>query len=163
MDLPDAPFYRRWSFILAGVIGLAAITVLFGWRGLQQVDTPAPTQPAATVISTTSVPPTSLRQPQTTTTRTPGILWAHEGKDVATSPGFKAPPGWHIEWSFDCSNFKKYGGGNFKITGNDAFERIRIQEFDIQASGSRTFSRGGYGQLQVDSVCKRWQVKVLAD
>ena len=27
MDLPNAPFYRRWSFILAGVIGLAAITV----------------------------------------------------------------------------------------------------------------------------------------
>ena len=30
MDLPNAPFYRRWSFILAGAIGLAATTVLPG-------------------------------------------------------------------------------------------------------------------------------------
>jgi len=37
VDLPNAPFYRRWSFILAGVIGLAAITALLGWRGLAAV------------------------------------------------------------------------------------------------------------------------------
>jgi hypothetical protein len=30
MELPNAPFYRRWSFILASVIGLAAITALGG-------------------------------------------------------------------------------------------------------------------------------------
>jgi hypothetical protein len=30
IELPNAPFYRRWSFILASVIGLAAITALGG-------------------------------------------------------------------------------------------------------------------------------------
>lgn len=110
MDLPNAPFYRRWSFILAGVIGLAAITALLGWRGLQQVDPPAT---------------------------------------------------WRIEWSFDCSNFKRLGGGNFKITGTGAFARVDIQELDVKASGTRTFTRGGYGHLLVDSVCTRWSVTVL--
>ncbi len=160
MQLPNPPWYRRWSVILAGVIGLAAITAMLGWRGLQDAATPPPTATSQTPAAPTTA--TSLRQQETTTTRT-GPLWHHEGKDVAMSPGFRAPAAWHVEWSFDCSNFKKYGGGNFKITGNGAFERIQIQEFDIEASGSRTFNRGGYGHLQVDSVCKRWTVTVLAD
>ena len=89
--------------------------------------------------------------------------WSREAKDVSTlmSPGFRAPPVWGIEWSFDCSNFKRYNGGNFKITGNGAFGQIQIQEFDIRASGTRTFNRSGYGRLLVDSVCKRWSVKAL--
>ena len=43
MDLPKAPFYRRWSVLLAGVIGLAAVAALVGWRGLQQLATPPTT------------------------------------------------------------------------------------------------------------------------
>jgi hypothetical protein len=30
MDLPKAPFYRRWSVLLAGDIGPAAVTALSG-------------------------------------------------------------------------------------------------------------------------------------
>jgi hypothetical protein len=162
MDLPNAPFYRRWSFILAGVIGLAAITALLGWRGLQQVATPATTL--------TTLPATTIPAPPTTTTPTSidrtskpnGVLWERVGHDTETSKGFRAPSTWRIEWSFDCSNFKKYGGGNFKITGNGAFSRIQIQEFDLRASDSRTFNRGGFGRLLVDSVCKRWTVRAVA-
>jgi hypothetical protein len=125
MSLPNAPFYRRWSFILAGVIGLAAITALLGWRGLQQVDPPASTG--------TTQSPTTVTSPTTTT-----------------------PPS-----SIEPSNFKRLGGGNFKITGTGAFARVDIQELDVKASGTRTFTRGGYGHLLVDSVCTRWSVTVL--
>ena len=161
MSLPNAPFYRRWSFILAGVIGLAAITALLGWRGLQEVDPPATTgttQPATTVTSPTTTRPPSIEPTGTTT----APLWdIQSGKGTETSPGFRAPPAWRIEWSFDCSNFEKLGGGNFKITGTGAFDRVDIQELDVKASGTRTFTGGGFGHLLVDSVCKRWSVTVL--
>jgi hypothetical protein len=163
MELPNAPFYRRWSFILAGVIGLAAITALVGWRGLQQVDPPAAavtTLPATTIASpTTTLPPSSIAP----SSKPADVLWSREAKDVSTlmSEGFRAPSVWRIEWSFDCSNFKRYNGGNFKITGNGAFGQIQIQVFDIKASGTQTFKRSGYGRLLVDSVCKRWSVKAL--
>jgi hypothetical protein len=164
MELPNAPFYRRWSFILASVIGLAAITALVGWRGLQQVNPPAAatatTVPATTITGpTTTLPPSST----TTTSKPDDVLWSREAKDLTTlmSPGFRAPSVWRIEWSFDCSNFKRYNGGNFKITGNGAFGQLQIQKFDIKASGTQTFKRSGYGRLLVDSVCKRWSVKAL--
>jgi hypothetical protein len=162
MTLPNAPFYRRWSFILAGVIGVAAITALLGWRGLQQVDPPATTgttQPATTVASPTTTTPRPSIEP---TSKPTAALWdIQSGKGTATSPGFRAPAAWRIVWSFDCSNFKKLGGGNFKITGTGAFDRVEIQELDVRASGTRTFTRGGFGHLLVDSVCKRWSVTVL--
>jgi hypothetical protein len=164
MELPNAPFYRRWSFILASVIGVAAITALLGWRGLQETPDPATTftpQPPTTVPAsptTTTTPPTS----QEHTSKPDGVLWAGHDTDAVTSPGFQAPSTWRIEWSFDCSNFKKLGGGNFKITGNGAFERIQIQEYKVKARGSHTFTRGGFGHLLVDSVCRRWSVRVLS-
>ena len=163
MELPNAPFYRRWSFILASVIGLAAITALLGWRGLQQVDPPAATAttlPATTIASpTTTLPPSSIAP----SSKPADVLWSREAKDLSTlmSEGFRAPSVWRIEWSFDCSNFKRYNGGNFKITGNGAFGQIQIQKFNIKASGTQTFNHGGYGRLLVDSVCKRWSVKAL--
>jgi hypothetical protein len=160
MDLPNAPFYRRWSFILAGVIGLAAITALLGWRGLQQVAEPATTTLPATTVTTppTTTPPTSYGS----TSKPDDVLWSEVGSDVQRSPGFRAPYAWRIVWSFDCSNFKPYGGGNFKITGNGAFKNVDIQEVAVKASGTRRFKGGGFGQLQVDSVCRRWSVKALA-
>jgi hypothetical protein len=166
MELPNAPFYRRWSFLLAAVIGLAAIAAMLGWRGFQQVASPSTT--------TTTVPSTSTVAPTTTTTTPPTsstatsrpaeVLWEAEGSDAQglKSRGFEAPAGWRIEWEFDCGNFRKFGGGNFKITGDGAFARIQIQEFDIEASGRRSFTRGGYGHLLVDSVCEHWKITALA-
>jgi hypothetical protein len=161
MELPTPPLYRRWSVILAGVIGLAAITALLGWRGLQQVPPPSTdlgALPATTVSSApTTTPPSSIGP----TSKPDDILWeATDGDSV--SEGFRAPPVWRIEWTFDCSNFANHGGGNFKITGNGAFERIQIENVAIRANGTRTFRRAGFGRLFVESVCERWTVRVLS-
>ena len=163
MELPNAPFYRRWSFILASVIGLAAITALVGWRGLQQVDPPAAavtTLPATTITGpTTTLPPSSIAP----SSKPADVLWSQEAKGVSTlmSEGFRAPSVWRIDWSFDCCNFKRLGGGNFKITGTGVFGRVDVQAYDVKANGSKTFSRAGFGHLQVDSVCRSWRVTVL--
>jgi hypothetical protein len=162
MDLPNPPWYRRWSFILAGIIGLAAITALVGWRRLQELNPPettVTTLTSATVPTAATAPPTSL-QPRATT-RPLGLLWSETGSDVSKkSPGFRAPGRWRIAWDFDCNNFRRYGGGNFKITGDGAFERVEIQDFAVEASGSRVFVSGGFGHLLVDSVCTSWTVTV---
>jgi hypothetical protein len=165
MELPNPPWYRRWSVILAGVIVLSAGVALLGLRGLQGVSSSETTvttlASTTTVTSTTAgvVPTTS--QPQSTLA--PDVLWTETGSDNGKSRGFRAPSPWHIEWSFDCSNFKAHGAGNFKITGDGAFESIQIQEVDIEASGSRTYRLGGYGHLLVESVCDRWTVTAVAD
>ena len=164
MELPNPPWYRRWSVLLAGVIGVAAVAALIGVLGFQGAD-PEPDVAApvstTTVTSTTAGPPTTTRQPQSTLA--PGVLGTKSGHDNGRSPGFRAPSAWHVEWSFDCSNFKKYGGGNFKITGDGDYEDIQIQEVDLEASGSRTYRLSGYGHLMVESVCKRWTVTAVAD
>ena len=167
MSLPNPPWYRRWSFILAGVIGLAAITAIVGWRGLSRAndaETTVTTQTlvATTVPTTTTTPPTT-REPTTTTSRPPGVLWTETGSDATKSAGFRAPGRWRIEWSFDCSNFRSLGGGNFKITGDGAFERVDIQRFAVEGRGRQVYSSGGFGHLLIDSVCKRWTVTARDD
>ena len=165
MELPNPPWYRRWSVILAGVIVLSAGVAAAGLRGLREVADPQPTvttlASTSTVPSTTAAAPTSTRRPQSTLA--PDILWTKTGSDNGRSRGFRAPAAWHIEWSFDCSNFKAHGAGNFKITGDGAFEDIQIQEVDIQAGGSRTYRISGYGHLLIESVCDRWTVTAVAD
>jgi hypothetical protein len=165
MELPNPPWYRRWSFILAGVIVLSAGVAAAGLRGLQGVDGPEPT--VSTLVSTTTVTSTTAavvpttRQPQSTLA--PDVLWTKSGSDNGRSRLFRAPAAWHIEWKFDCSDFNKISGGNFKITGDGAFEDIQIQEFDLGASGSRTYSMSGFGHLLVESVCGSWTVTAVAD
>jgi hypothetical protein len=161
MELPDAPFYRRWSVLLAGIIGLAAIVGLVGWRGFQQVATPSTTTttPPTTVAPTTTAPPTSLES----TSKPDRILWQEtEGSGVVRSRGFRAPPVWRIEWEFDCSNFEDFGTGGFKITGSGALTEVDIQETTLEGSGRKTFTQGGFGRLLVESVCDSWSVRVLA-
>ena len=113
--------------------------------------------PTTVTSPTTTTPPASIEP----TSKPTAPLWQESGSGTETSPGFQAPATWRIEWSFDCSNFKRLGGGNFKITGTGAFGRVDIQELDVKASGTRTFTRGGFGHLLVDSVCKRWSVRAL--
>jgi hypothetical protein len=165
MELPNPPWYRRWSFILAGVIVLSAGVAGAGLWGLQGVDGPEPTvstlASTTTVTGTTAVAVTTTRRPQSTLA--PDVLWTETGSDNGKSRGFRAPSGWHIEWSFDCSNFKAHGAGNFKITGDGAFQDIQIQKVDIAASGSETYRYSGLGHLLVESVCDRWTVTAVAD
>jgi hypothetical protein len=163
MELHNPPWYRRWSVLLAGVIGVAVIAALVGWRGLSRADSPETTvttqPPVTTTVPTTTTPPTSSQQ--NSTTRPPGVLWTQTGSDPGgKSPGFRASGRWRVEWSFDCQNLRSYRGGNFKITGDGAFERVEIQDFAVEASGEREFRSGGYGHLLVDSVCRTWTVTV---
>ena len=163
MELPNPPWYRRWSVILAGVIVLSAVVALFGVLGFQGANDPDPAGlvSTTTVTSTTTAAPPTTRKPQSTLA--PDVLWTKTGSDNGKSRLFRAPSAWHIEWSFDCSDFNKVDGGNFKITGDGALKDIQIQEFDVGASGSRTYNMSGFGHLIVESVCGRWTVTAVAD
>jgi hypothetical protein len=163
--LPNPPWYRRWSVILAGVIVLAAFTALLGWRGLQQVASPSPTTPGAVTTTTTDEPPTTqgpaATQPAPSTSReTPGVLWREEGSDTHRSRPFRAPDRWRIIWSFDCSGFVG-GQGNFKVTGEGAFAGVEIQAYDDEAEGSQPVRGGGVGRLVINSVCDHWEVQAV--
>jgi hypothetical protein len=160
MQLPNPPFYRRWSVLLAGVIGLAAIGALLGWRGLQQVEEadPTTTVPSTTIVASTTVAPTTT---SFTTNKPDNVIWEREGSDVVRSPGLEAPRAWRILWDYDCTGFGH--GGNFKITGDGAFGRVDIQATELKASGRMSYTRAGYGHLLVESVCDHWKVTVLAD
>ena len=160
MQLPKAPFYRRWSVLLAGVIGLAAIVALLGWRGLQAIDPPTPTTtaPPTTVVTPTTGPPPTSAGP---TSKPDDVIWEEEGSDVQGSPTLQAPAAWRIVWEYDCTGFGP-GGGNFKITGDGAFKLVDIQQTDPRASGRKSYTRAGLGHLQVESVCDHWKVTVLA-
>jgi len=157
MQLPNAPFYRRWSVLLAGVMVLAAIGALLGWRGLQQADGADPT----TTVTATTVVTSTTTAPTTTTSRPDDVIWDQEGSDVVQSPTLEAPVAWRIVWDYDCTGFGP-GGGNFKITGSGAFGRVDIQATKVKASGRMSYSRAGYGHLLVESVCDHWKVTVLA-
>jgi hypothetical protein len=164
LQLPNPPWYRRWSFFLASIIVLAGLTALLGWRGLQQADSPSATtqQPLATIPPEPSTTQAPEVQPSPTTARTPpGVLWQAEGSDTGQSRLFRAPRAWRIEWSFDCSAFGDGKGGNFKLTGEGAFEDVMIQKFDKKASGQQSVSGGGFGRLVITSVCDHWEVRAV--
>jgi hypothetical protein len=162
LKLPNPPWYRRWSFLLAGVIGLAAIVALLGWRGLQQASpsTTTTTAPPATVAPTTTTRPPP-QSPTSTRAAAPGVLLQMEGSDTERSRLFKAPARWRIVWSFDCREFAGGGGGNFKISGEGAFDEELVQRFGRADEGVATVSGGGFGRLVVTSVCEHWEVQAV--
>ena len=165
--LPTPPFFRRSSVILTGVIGLAAIAAMFGWWGLSQVPEPEPTT-FVTCLPTSSVAGPGTSTTTTTTSYGPTSkpadqLWRGEGTGGELSPGITAPARWRIQWAFDCASFEKYDGGNFKITGDGVFEQVDIQDVATKGTGTRRFTRRGFGHLRVETVCDHWTVTVLAD
>ena len=164
--LPTPPFFRRSSVILTGVIGLAAIVAMFGWWGLSRVPptettivTSLPTTTVAAPVTTATTPPTSYGP----TSKPADQLWRGEGTGGELSPGITAPARWRIQWAFDCASFEKFDGGNFKITGDGVFEQVDIQDVATQGTGTRKFTRRGFGHLRVETVCDHWTVTVLAD
>ena len=163
---PNTPFYRRWSFLLAGVVGLAVVVAMIGWRGLQQVASPAPTTTTVVPVTTTQAPPPTTAPPTSiaSTSKPDEILWDELASEASTvrSEVFKAPPAWRIEWAVDCSNFADHGGGNFKITGDGGFEQIQIEITKVRANGTKRLTRGGFGHLYIETVCERWTVRALS-
>ena len=135
---------------------------MLGWRGLQNVATPATT---TTVPSTSTAAPTTTSSPTTSfgpTSKPADVLWSAEGSDVRRSPGFRAPSAWRIEWEYDCTNFEDLGAAGFKITGGEALVGVDIQANEFKGSGRKAFTQSGYGHLLVESVCQRWKVTVLS-
>ena len=169
MELPKPPWYRRiWVGVLAVAVVLLVpvAAVVLGWQLSQRAapSTPAPTAPpAATAPDWTDTTPPSTVPPSLTTARlAPGVLWQQTGSDIASGRPFSAPSRWRIVWSFDCRNFAAYGGGNFKLTGGGAFERVLVQRFAVKGQGAVRGRGGGRGNLEIESVCQRWTVKAIA-
>jgi hypothetical protein len=101
--------------------------------------------------------------PSSTTARLdPDVLWQRQGHDAEAGERFQAPARWRIVWSFDCQNFANHGGGNFKLSGAGAFNKVAVQRFGIRGRGSLLVTEGGRGRLIVESVCDRWMVKAVA-
>ena len=170
LELPKPPWYRRvWMLNLAIAVGVVAVlvgaTVALGSRRDQQANRPMVTGPA---VATTRPDPTGPTQPPTTqspgstTTAKLGVLWQKSGSDGHYGGLFEVPNGWRLEWSFDCGSFKKYGGGNFKISGEGQLDDVSVQRFAVKDRGSERVNGGGRGRLVIETVCDHWTVKAIA-
>ena len=169
MELPKPPWYRRFGvvFLVANLVVAAVLVaaVVALWPPAAQ----QPGDPATTVAmgsQPTQVGPDDAASatilPSTTARREPGVLWQRRGRDAEVGERFQSPGRWRVVWSFDCRNFARYGGGNFKLSGGGAFNRVAVQRFGVRGHGSLPVTGGGRGRLIVESVCDRWAVKAVA-
>jgi hypothetical protein len=106
--------------------------------------------------------PAIVLSSSTTAHQEPGVLWQRRGHDTAVGEFFAAPRRWRVVFSFDCRNFATYGGGNFKLSGAGAFNKVAVQRFGVRGRGSLPVTGGGRGRLIIESVCDRWTVKAVA-
>jgi hypothetical protein len=170
LELPKPPWYRRvWMLNLAIAVVVVAVlvaaTVALGSRRDRQANptlvtgvVAAATQPAR---AEPTQPPTTLA-PRTTAKAKVGVLWQKSGGDGYYGGPFEVPDGWRLEWSFDCRSFAKYGGGNFKISGEGKLDAVSVQRFAVKDSGAVRVAGGGRGRLVIETVCDRWTVKAMA-
>ena len=170
MELPKPPWYRHFRVLflaanlLVGAVLVGAVVAL--WPPAAQ----RPGQPATTVavasrpgqVGPNDTGPGTILPSSTTVRRESGVLWQGRGHDATVGEPFQAPGRWRIRWSFDCRNFAAYGGGNFKLSGAGAFNKVAVQRFGVRGRGSLLVTRGGRGRLIIESVCDRWTVKALA-
>ena len=175
-ELPRPPWYRQvWILNLAiavvVVAALVAATVVVGSRRDARANRPLVTGAPATTAATQGAlgetpPPTTTASTttlqQTTTSAKRGVRWERSGSEGYYGTPFEVPDGWRLDWSFDCHSFQRYGGGNFKISGEGELDEISVQRFAVRASGSERVARGGRGRLIIETVCDRWTVKATA-
>lgn len=170
LELPKPPWYRRvWMLNLAIAVVVVAVlvaaTVALGSRRDRQANptmvtgvAAATTQPAR---AESTQPPTTL-PPRTTATSKVAVLRQKSG-DAGNYGGlFEVPDGWRLEWRFDCPSFARYGGGNFKMSGEGGLDGVSVQRFAVKGSGTVRVPGGGRGRLVVETVCDRWTVKAMA-
>jgi hypothetical protein len=169
VQLPKPPWYRRFGvlFLAANLVVAAVLVaaVVALWPPAAQ----RPGEPATTAVrgshpaqvgSEDAAP--AIVASSTTARQEPGVLWQRRGHDTAVGEFFAAPRRWRVIWSFDCRNFAAYGGGNFKLSGAGAFNKVAVQRFGVRGRGSLPVTGGGRGRLVIESVCDRWTVKAVA-
>jgi hypothetical protein len=171
-ELPRPPWYRRvWMLNLAiavvVVAALVAATVVVGSRRDERANPPMVTGAPATTASiqgglSPMPPPTSTTLSRTTSSAKLGVRWEQSGSEGYYGAQFEVPNGWRLVWKFDCHSFAKYGGGNFKISGEGELDHISVQRFAVRESGSERVARGGRGRLVIETVCDSWTVKAVA-
>jgi hypothetical protein len=167
-ELPKPPWYRRvWTLYLAiavVTVGALAATVALRSQAAQRADPPAATD--APVDATPPNQADATRQattlpPRTTVRAKLGVFWQKTGSAGHYGALFDVPNGWRLVWSFNCRSFAKYGGGNFKISGEGKLDDVSVQTFAVKASGTERVPGGGRGRLVIETVCDRWTVRAI--
>jgi hypothetical protein len=170
VELPKPPWYRRFgvvvlaaNLLVAAVLGAAVIAL---WPRAA----PRPVAPAATAgvgphagqARSDGPEPAAILPTSTGARLAPGVLWQQRGSDGSVGGRFAAPGRWRVLWSFNCRNFAKYGGGNFKLSGAGDFAEVSVQRVGVRGRGVLQVTGGGRGRLRIESVCDRWMVKAVA-
>jgi hypothetical protein len=170
-ELPGSPWYRQvWMLNLAiavlVVAALVAATVVLGSRRDERANPPMVTGAPSTTLTTQRAlldpTPTTSALPRTTSKAKLGVLWERSGSEGYYGGLFEVPDGWRLVWSFNCQSFARYGGGNFKISGEGKLDEVSVQRFAVRGSGSERVAGGGRGRLVIETVCDRWTVKAMA-
>ena len=170
VELPKPPWYRRFGvvFLAANLViaaVLVAVVVALWPPAAQQPGDPTTTAamaPQSAQVGPAHAAPATVLSSSTTARREPDVLWQRQGRDAAVGERFEAPDRWRVVWSFDCRNFARYGGGNFKLSGGGTFGEVAVQRFGVRGRGSLLVTDGGRGRLIIESVCERWVVKAVA-
>jgi hypothetical protein len=170
LELPKPPWYRRvWMLNLAIAVVVVAVlvaaTVALGSRRDRQANPTMVTGAAAATTRPDRAEPTrpaTTPSPRTTARAKVGVLWQKSGRAGYYGGPFEVPDGWRLEWSFDCRSFARYGGGNFKISGEGKLDGVSVQRFAVKGSGVERVRDGGRGRLVIETVCDRWNVKAMA-
>jgi hypothetical protein len=171
LELPKPPWYRRvWMLNLAIAVVVVAVlvaaTVALGSRRDRQANPTMVTGVAAATTQPARAEPTqppTTQSPRTTAKAKPtGVLWEESGGAGILGGLFVVPDGARLEWSFDCPSFARYGGGNFKISGEGKLDGVSVQRFAVKDSGSERVRNGGRGRLVIETVCDRWTVTAMA-
>jgi hypothetical protein len=87
--------------------------------------------------SATTVAPATTQSKSTTTAKPQSrMLYQKTGGGNHAAQPFQAPDEWRLLWSYDCSNFKQCGGGNF-IVSDDAGAGVAVNELGTGGKGEQ--------------------------